>query len=313
MPSKVVHKKERLSKRLKKDFYHNWILYGMLVPVLAYYVIFHYWPMYGIVLAFKDFKTKLGILGSPWVGLEHFERFFNLYSFKNLIGNTLTLSFYTLLVGFPIPIIFALFLNYLKSARLKKAVQMVSYAPHFISTVVICGMLSIFCVPDTGVFNIVLERLGFESVNFLAKADWFKHIYVWSGIWQNMGWDAIIYISALAGVDAGMHEAAIIDGATKLQRMWYIDLPSIMPTISMLLILRFGSLMNVGFEKVYLLQNDLNYKASTIISTYEYEIGLLQRDYGYSTAISLFNTVINVILLVSANVISKKVTKESLF
>ena len=308
-----TRKKESLGKRLQKDFRHNWILYAMLVPVLAYYIIFHYWPMYGVTLAFKDFKTKLGIMGSPWVGLEHFQRFFNLYNMKNLIRNTLTLIVYTLLVGFPIPIIFALLLNYLVTPRLKKVVQMISYAPHFISTVVICGMLTIFCAPDTGAFNLLLKLFGQDSVNFLGKASWFKHIYVWSGVWQNMGWSAIIYISALAGVDYQMHEAAIIDGASKLQRIRYIDLPSITPTIAMLLILRFGDLMNVGFEKVYLLQNDLNSTASSIISTYVYEVGMVSRDYGYSTAVNLFNTIINVILLVAANMTSKKILKESLF
>ena len=310
---KKLQKKESVAKRLQKDIRRNWILYVMLLPVFAYYIIFHYWPMYGVTLAFKDYSIKQGILGSPWVGLKHFTRFFTLYNMKDLIRNTLTLSIYSLLVGFPIPIIFALLLNYLTKTRLKKVVQMVSYAPHFISTVVICGMLTIFCTPDTGAFNILLERLGFESVNFLGKANLFKHIYVWSGVWQGMGWSAIIYISALAGVDYEMHEAAIIDGATKLQRMRYIDIPSITPTIAMLLILKFGGLMDVGFEKVYLLQNDLNSTASTIISTYVYEVGMVNRDYGYSTAVELFNTVINFILLVSANTASKKVMNESLF
>ena len=308
-----LQKKESLLTRFLKDFRHNWILYVMLLPVLAYFIIFKYYPMYGVTLAFKDYKMKLGILGSPWVGLEHFQRFFELYNFKNLIKNTLTLSVYTLLVGFPIPIFFALFLHYLTNMRLKKAVQMVSYAPHFISTVVLCGMVTLFLEPNTGIFNLILNRLGFESVNFLAKSEWFKHIYVWSGVWQNMGWNAIIYISALAGVDQEMHEAAIIDGASKLQRIRYIDLPSITPTIAMLLILRFGTLMDVGFEKVLLLQNDLNALASSIISTYEYQVGMIQRDYGYSTAVSLFNSLINIILLVSANTVVKKITKESLF
>lgn len=190
---------------------------------------------------------------------------------------------------------------------------MVSYAPHFISTVVICGMLSIFTNADTGVFNTLRNLVGLESVDFLAKGEWFKSIYVWSGVWQGMGWSAIIYISALAGVDYEMHEAAIVDGATKIQRMRYIDLPSIKPTIIMLLILKFGSLMSVGFEKVYLLQNSLNRSYSEIISTYVYKVGLINSDYGYSTAVGLFNTIINVILLVGANTLSKKIAEESLF
>lgn len=312
MQNKIA-KKDTFFARLSKDIKINWILYVMMIPVIVYFFVFHYKPMYGIVLAFKDFNAKLGIAGSPWVGLKHFQRFFNSYNFGNLIKNTLTLSVYSLVVGFPIPIIFALMLNYLRSKRLKKTVQMVSYAPHFISTVVLCGMVTIFCNVDTGVFNVILNALGLESVNFLAKPEYFKHLHVLSGIWQSTGWSAIIYISALAGVDYEMHEAAIVDGATKIQRMIHIDLPSIKPTIVMMLILRFGQIMSVGFEKVYLLQNDLNKSAASIISTYVYEVGLLDNNYGYSTAINLFNTIINVILLVGANQISKKIADESLF
>ena len=285
----------------------------MILPVIIYFIIFHYWPMYGVTLAFKDYKIKQGIMGSPWVGFKHFERFFNTYNFWGLIRNTLTLSLYSLVVGFPIPIIFALLLNYLRSKRLKKTVQMISYAPHFISTVVICSMIALFTTPDTGIFNLLRGFMGLESIDFMSNPKLFKHIYVWSGVWQGMGWNAIIYISALAGVDQELHEAAIVDGATKLQRIWHIDLPSIKPTIIMLLILRLGSMMSVGFEKVYLLQNSLNKPSSEIISTYVYQVGLLDNDYGYSTAVGLFNTIINVILLVSANTFSKKVADESLF
>lgn len=298
-----------LLKNLKK----NWILYVMILPVLVYFIIFHYVPMYGAILAFKDYKTKLGIWGSPWVGLENFERFFSTYNFKNLLTNTLGISVYSLLVGFPLPIVFALFLNYLRSVRLKKTVQMVSYAPHFISTVVICSILTLFTNPDTGVFNFLRELMGLEPVNFMAKKEWFKSIYVWSGVWQSLGWDAIIYISSLAGVDYQMHEAAIIDGASKIQRIIYIDIPSIKPTIVMLLILRMGQMMSIGFEKVYLLQNDLNKPSSEIISTFVYEVGLINADYGYSTAVGLFNALINVILLVTANIVSKKLLDESIF
>lgn len=308
-----MNKKKSLGERIKKELHHNWILYLMILPVLAYYIIFHYWPMYGIVMAFQDFTIKKGFFNSPWVGLDNFKRFLNLYQFKDLIKNTLTLSTYSLVVGFPIPIIFAVMLHYLKTTRLKKCVQMVSYAPHFISGVVICGMISLFTKPETGAFNIVLKFLGFESVDFLSRPELFKHIYVWSGVWQSMGWSAIIYISALAGVDQEMHEAAIIDGATKLQRIRHIDIPSIKPTIIMLLIMRLGGLMSVGFEKAFLLQNDLNRSASNIISVYVYQQGLIGRDYGYSAAVGLFNTVINFILLISANAFSKKVLKESLF
>lgn len=310
---KKIQKKVSFLGKLKEDMKRNWILYLMLIPVVIYFLVFHYKPMYGVILAFKNYKLKLGITDSPWVGLKHFRRFFSSYNFGNLMKNTLGISVYSLLVGFPIPIIFALLLNHLTNFRLKKTVQMVSYAPHFISTVVICGMIQIFTNVDTGVFNTLLNFIGLDSIDFLGKPEYFKSIYVWTGVWQGMGWSSIIYVSALSGVDYGLHEAAIVDGANKLQRIWHIDLPSIKPTISMLLILQMGSLMSVGFEKVYLLQNDLNKSASSIISTYVYEIGLLDNDYGYSTAINMFNTVINLFLLIAANKITKKLTDESLF
>jgi len=299
--------------RVKQDIKRNWLLYIMILPVLLYFILFCYWPMYGVQLAFRNYKVKLGITGSLWVGFDNFSRFFSAYNFKNLLTNTLGISLYSLVVGFPIPIIFALLLNYLKNQRLKKTIQMVSYAPHFISTVVICGMIAVFGNADSGIFNVFRNFIGLESVDFLSKPSWFKTIYVLSGVWQNMGWSAIIYISALAGVDYQMHEAAIIDGANKVQRILHIDLPSIKSTIIMLLILQMGSIMSVGFEKVYLLQNDLNRTASSIISTYVYEVGLINSDFGYSTAVGLFNSVINVILLVSANFVSKKLADESLF
>ncbi len=300
-------------RQLRKDVKKNWILYVMILPVVVYYIIFSYVPMYGIQIAFKDYSIKKGMWGSAWVGTEHFRRFFSSYNFLQLLRNTLEISVYSLLIGFPIPIIFALLLNYLKHHKLKKVIQMISYAPHFISTVVVCGMISIFLAPNYGVFNIVREFLGLESVNFLANPEWYKHIHVLSGVWQGMGWSAIIYISALAGVDYEMHEAAIIDGATKIQRIIHIDIPSIKATIMMLLILEFGKLMNVGFEKVYLLQNSLNKSGASVISTYVYELGLVNADYSFSTAVGLFNSVINVVLLVSANILSKKITDESLF
>lgn len=309
----IQKKKESLGIRLWKNMKKNWILYVMIAPVAVYYIVFAYTPMYGILLAFKNYKVKLGILGSPWVGLDHFQRFFSAYNFKQLIGNTVGISVYSLIIGFPIPIVFALMLNYLTHHKLKKIVQMVSYAPYFISTVVICGMITIFMAPDTGILNVLRGFFGLESVNFLARPEWFKSIYVWTGVWQGMGWSSIIYISALAGVDYEMHEAAIVDGATKLQRMIHVDLPSIKPTILMLLILQMGSIMNVGFEKVYLLQNALNKSAASVIATYVYEVGLINSDYGYSTAVGLFNSLINLALVVAANQLSKRFAGESLF
>lgn len=305
--------KESFFVRLGKNMKKNWILYVMILPVVVYYIVFAYAPMYGIQLAFKNYRVKEGVLGSPGVGFEHFKRFFSAYNFKLLLMNTLGISVYSILAGFPIPIIFALMLNYVKNKYLKKTVQMVSYAPYFISTVVMCGMITIFMGTDSGIFNIIRGFLGMEPVDALSKPGWFKSIYVWTGVWQGMGWSSIIYISALSGVDMQLHEAAIVDGATKLQRIIHVDLPSIKPTIVMLLILQMGSLMGVGFEKVFLLQNTLNKSAASVISTYVYEVGLINSDYGYSTAVGLFNSVINVILIVTANQLSKKLADESLF
>lgn len=309
----IQKKKEAFGIRLLKNIRKHWILYLMVTPVVLYYIIFSYVPMYGVLLAFKEYEIKKGILGSPWVGFEHFRRFFSAYDFERLLMNTIGLSVYGMIAGFPIPIIFALMLNYLRHTKLKKVVQMVSYAPYFISTVVICGMITIFMSQDSGIFNVIRGFFGLEPVNFLAKAEWFKHIYVWSGVWQGMGWSSIIYISALAGVDYEMHEAAIVDGATKIQRMIHVDLPSIKPTILMLLILQMGGLLGVGFEKVYLLQNSLNRSAASVISTYVYEVGLIHSDYGYSTAVGLFNSVISLVLVVGSNQLSKKFAGESLF
>lgn len=299
--------------RLAKNIQKNWILYLMILPPVIYYLVFAYAPMYGVQLAFKNYEVKKGIWGSPWVGLDHFKRFFKSYNFGLLIQNTIGISIYSLLVGFPIPILFALMLNYIKNKYLKKTVQMVSYAPYFISTVVMCGMIVIFLNPDTGVVNSLRNLVGLKPIDFMANPKMFKSIYVWTGVWQGMGWNSIIYISALSGVDYQLHEAAIVDGASKLKRIWHVDLPSIKPTIIMLLILQMGSLMSVGFEKVFLLQNTLNKQAASVISTYVYEVGLINSDYGYSTAIGLFNSVINLVLIVAANQACKKIADESLF
>ena len=298
---------------IKKELKKNWFLYVLILPVIAYFLIFHYYPMYGATLAFKDYKIKLGISGSPWVGFKHFKRFFTQYNFKLMLKNTLGISLASLVFGFPVPIVFALLLNYVRSRKLKRTVQMAAYIPHFISTVVICSMITLFCSVNGGAFNFLRNAAGLESMDFLGKPKLFKPIYIISGIWQTMGWNAIIYLSALSGVDPALHEAAIMDGANIYQRIWHIDFPSIIPTIVMLLILRMGAIMNVGFEKVFLLQNDLNYEASEIISTYVYKVGLIDSQYSFSTAVGLFNSVVNVILLVTANTLSKKLLKESLW
>lgn len=300
-------------QRLRKDIRRNWILYVMILPVIAYYVIFHYIPMYGVQIAFKDYSGKLGIWNSPWNDFAHFKRFFSSYKFSALLKNTLTLSIYSLLVSFPIPIIFALLLNYLPGKRFRKTVQMVSYAPNFISMMVLCGMVTIFFYPETGIINQIIKRFGGTSIPFLSSTACYRHLFVWSGIWQSMGFSAIIYISALSSVDREMHEAAIIDGATKLQRIWYIDLPSIMPTALILLIFAMGGIMGVDMEKSLLLQNSLNMPVSDVLSTYVYRVGLLDSDFGYSTAVGLFNSLCNIFLLVTVNTIVKKKTSTGLW
>lgn len=298
--------------RLKLDVVNNPLLYIMIAPVIGYVALFCYGPMYGIVLAFLNYRIKDGIFGSEWVGFANFERFIRSFNFLKLMENTLAISVLSLIVGFFVPIGFALMLNYVTSRKLKKTVQMVSYAPHFISVVVICGMLQIIFASN-GPVNAVIKHLGFEKIDFLAEASMFRPLYVGSGVWQGMGWSSIIYISALSGVDYQIHEAAIIDGATKLQRIRHIDIPSIKSTIIMLLILAIGGLMGVGFDKAYLLQNDLNLETSEVLSTYVYKMGMIKSDYSFSTAVGLFNTVINLILIVSANYVSKKLADESLF
>lgn len=286
--------------------------YLMLLPAVVYVIIFCYTPMYGLQIAFKDFRMSLGFAGSRWVGFQHFENFFNGYNFWSLLRNTLLLSLYQLVIGFPIPIVVALIINELKG-KYKRTVQTVLYAPHFISTVVLVGMISIMFSVSSGVVNSVLSELGFEQIYFMGKPQYFRHLYVWSGVWQSMGWSAIIYLAALSGIDPGLHEAASIDGATRIQRIIHINIPSILPTIMITLILQIGKLLSVGYEKVYLLQTDLNIETSEVISTYVYKRGIIYTNYSFSTAVGLFNNIINVILLILANQISKRMTKSSLF
>ena len=285
----------------------------MFLPVFAFFIIFHYAPMYGVQIAFKKFSAVKGILGSPWRGLYYFKRFFSSYQFEQLIGNTLGLSVYSLAVGFPMPILLALMMNELHSERLKRYVQTVTYAPHFISTVVMCSMITLFLSPTSGLLNRLIEMCGGERVYFLGRPEYFKTIYVISGVWQNTGWSSIIYMAALAGIDPQLHEAAMIDGASRLQRVVYINLPSIMPTAVILLIMNCGSLMSIGFEKVFLLMNDLTRSSAEIISTFVYQRGLIDRDYSYASAIGLFNSVVNLVLLLIVNAVSRKISDTSLW
>ncbi len=296
-----------------KDFKRNWMLYALSLPTLIFIIIFHYIPIYGIQLAFKDFFALQGIWGSPWVGFENFERFFRSYYFWELIRNTLGINIFQLVVGFPAPIILALLLNEVMNSKFKKTVQMVTYAPHFISTVVMVGIIGVFLSQETGVLNVLIKSLGFEAVPFLTSPRWFKPVFVLSGVWQRVGWGSIIYIATLAAIDQQLIEAAIVDGASKLQRIWYINIPGLMPTAIILLILRVGNIMGVGFEKVFLLQNPLNQSSSDVISTFVYRIGLVGADYSFATAVGLFNSVINCILLITVNAISRKVSETSLW
>ena len=289
----------------------NWVLYLFLLPTLIYLLIFNYWPMYGVQIAFRNFKPTKGIWGSPWVGMKNFDKFFHSYMFKDLLTNTIVLSVYQIVASFAFPILLALLLNYCVSNKLRKVTQMVTYAPHFISTVVLVGMINVF-LSESGIINHLLNLLGLRSVPFLSDAGMFRHIYVWSHIWQRTGYNSVLYIAALAGVNPERHEAAIVDGANKLQRILHIDLPAIMPTAIFLLIMSTGNMLSLGFEKVYLMQNDLNLGVSEIISTYVYKIGLLNAQYSYSTAIGLFNNVINLIVLLTVNKIADKVSGTSL-
>jgi len=288
-------------------------LYLLFLPTLAYFVLFQYVPMYGVQIAFKHFAVTKGISGSPWTGFEHFERFFNSFHFWTVIENTVGLSLFGLAVGFPIPIVLALLLNQLSSRRFKRFVQTVTYAPHFVSTVVIVGMLAIFLSPRSGLVNHMIAGFGGEPIFFLASPEWFKTLHVLSGVWQGAGWGAIIYLAALAGVDPALHEAAVIDGASKLQRVRYIDIPGIMPTIIIVLILQLGTIMSVGFEKTYLMQNSLNLSSSEVISTYVYKTGLLGAQYSFSAAVGLFDSVVNFMLLVLVNWTARRVTATSLW
>lgn len=308
-------KKVRNANLIKKLNYNKELYIFLLLP-LIYLFIFKYWPMLGAQIAFRRFNPTDGIWGSQWVGFANFKKFFNSYQFSRVLVNTLRISFYSLLAGFPIPIIFALAINSLKSERYKKFIQNVNYMPHFISTVVIVGMIIQLFNTRVGIFSILYSVLtGMDPPDLLANPDAFPHMYVWSGIWQNTGWGSIIYVSALSSVDFEQYEAAIIDGASRFQRVLHIDIPAILPTITITLILRCGSIMSVGFEKAFLMQNNLNLRTSEVISTYVYKVGIAAGggDFSYASAIGLFNSVINMLMLTIVNWISRKVNDTSLW
>lgn len=300
-------------KRAVKRVAVNWELYLLLLPAMVYIIVFKYVPMYGVQIAFRDFDPVTGIWNSPWIGLQQFQTFFNNYQFWQLIGNTVGLSLYSLVIGFPIPIIVALMLHQVASKPLRRVMQTVLYAPHFISTVVVVGMLFVFLSPETGVVNHIIAWMGGQPVYFMASPNWFQSLYVFSGLWQDTGWSTIIYLAALTAVSPSLHEAAMIDGASRWRRIWHIDLPGIRPMIVILLILAIGNVMNIGFEKAYLMQTDLNLGVSEIIPTFVYKVGLLQAQYSYSTAIGMFNAVINLALLIAVNQAAKRFSETSLF
>ena len=301
-------KKGYVKRRLKE----SWQWYLLLLPGLLHLLIFSYGPMYGIQIAFKNFRASKGIWGSEWVGWKWIEKFVTHPQFWVLIKNTLSITLYSLAL-FPLPIIFALLLNEVKNRKFKKTVQMVTYMPHFLTEVVVCSMIMLFLDRTTGPINHLVEFFGGTRQNFMGMSEAFPHIMVWSGMWQGLGWSAILYISALAGISTEAVEAAKIDGASRFQVMRHINLPGIMPTIIITFLLRMGGLLNLGYTKILLLQNDLNLDASRVISTYVYEIGLRGGQFSYSTAIGLFNNLINVAILLLANAVAKKFTETSLF
>lgn len=299
----------------KKSFKRYWQLYLLLIPVIANYVLFHYIPMYGIQIAFKDFRLIDGIMGSEWIGFHHFERFFNAINFWQILGNTLYLSMLSLIFSFPLSICLALVLNEIQNKKLNSTLQTVFFVPHFVSTVVIVGMLQAFLAPESGIVNVLLIRLGVieEGIYFMRLSEWFRPLYIISGIWQNMGWSAAIYISALSAIDTELYDAAAVDGANKWQQLIRITIPSIMPTIIIQLILKLGHVMSVGYEKTLLMQKSTNTDVSEIISTYVYKRGIQSQQFDYATAVGLFNSVINLMMLLAVNWIAKKKSDVSLF
>ena len=305
-------KEKTFARRARADWKRNRALYLLVVPVIIFYIVFHYKPMYGAIIAFKDYTPALGVGGSPWVGLDNFTRFFTGPYFGRLLKNTVLLSVYELAFGFPAPIILALLLNELRNRKFKSLAQTVSYLPHFISMIVVTGMITNFAM-TSGLFNDLIVFFGGERSPLLQNPKLYRTIYVASSVWQEAGWGSIIYLSALAGVDSQLYEAASIDGATRMQKIIHISIPCIMGTILNIFIMRIGNLMSVGFEKVLLMQRDVTISSSEVISTFIYKNGIQKGQFSYSTAVGMFNSIINFALLAGANFISKKTTKTSLW
>jgi putative aldouronate transport system permease protein len=308
-----INKKKGFIYAARKSFKKHWQLYIIVIPPLLFFLIFKYYPMVNAVLAFKDYNVIKGIWGSPWVGMKNFKLFFENPVFWDLVKNTISVSGYLLLAGFPIPIILALMLNEIGNGKFKRFVQLVSFAPYFISTVVMVSILFLLMAPRLGFFNVALNYFGMDSINFLGEPGMFRSIYVWSDIWQTAGYSAVIYLAALAGIDPTLYEAAKVDGASRFQKILNVDLPGILPTIIIILILNVGSVMAIGYEKIYLLQNPLNLTNSEIIATYVYRMGLLNANYSFATAVGLFNSLINLILLVAVNMLAKRFSNNSIW
>ncbi|MCM1539839.1 MAG: ABC transporter permease subunit [Blautia sp.] len=300
-------------KRLWKNMAAHPLLYLMILPVLAYFVIYHYYPMYGMIISFFDYVPTKGIFGSNFVGLKHFRAFLEDPYFFRTMRNTLSINLLLLLFGFPFPIVFAILLNELRSARFRKVTQTVTYMPHFISTVVICGLMLDFCKSKGVITTIVSAVSGMEPINLFSQSAFFQPLYVLMCIWQEFGWDSIIYFAALTGIDQTLYEAADIDGAGRWKKILHITIPGISPTIIILLIMRIGNMMTLGWDKILLLYNPMIYEKADVISTYVYRIGLMNFQYSFSTAVGVFNSVINFLLLLSANAVSKKVNETSLW
>ena len=305
-------KKKSYAARLRQNIKRHKGLYLMILPVVAFYLVFCYYPMYGAQIAFRDYTPKLGVFHSPWAGLRHFREFFDSVYFGRLIRNTISINLKNLIFGFPAPILFALLLNEVKGQKFKKVVQTVSYMPHFISTVVIAGMILQFTATD-GVLTWVMTLFGYPKQNMMLNPDFFQPVYVISDIWQSLGWGSIIYIAAISGINAELYEAARMDGAGRFKQMWHVTLPGILPTIITMFILRVGNMMNLGFEKIILLYNSSVYETADVISTYVYRKGLVDQSYSFSTAVGLFNSLINLLLLFLANKVCKRLTEHSLW
>ncbi|EGG37695.1 ABC transporter permease [Paenibacillus sp. HGF5] len=307
-----MNDRQSFKSRFIRDFVMNKYLYIMMIPVIGYYLIFHYGPMYGAIIAFKDYSPMKGILESDWVGLKHFEEFFNSYYFLRVLKNTILISLYTLVFEFPAPIILALLINEVRKKKFKRVVQTITYMPYFISLVVICGIITDFTNAD-GLINRLFMMLGYDGQAMLQKPELFRPIYVLSEIWQRIGWESIIYIAALMSIDLEQYEAARMDGASRIKQMFYITLPGLLPVITIMFILRMGNMLNVGFEKIILLYNPVTYETADVISSFVYRKGLLEFGWSYSSAVGLFNSVINLVLLISANYISRRVSQNSLW